>query len=263
VRGTSRALLDNIVNPNRKLLALTLVASTQAFGFSALLRSDTSKLEIEIADLPGSRDRFVVAWKNLPGPTPSGAMIYRKDEGQSESHYFAVGGGGLFAIVDHGARRRHGFAVVADDPAHPEAMFVDSREVDVPALMAKYAAFENIAGAAETQPVIEATLTARAAQLDKTCRGHLAPQVRWADFTKPGKLAFAKQAISILDAIEAACTDKDYRAAVARVTALSVGFQADGGALQLSHSGTTLAVVLSDTSFNPRESAALWLKDKL
>ncbi len=87
-------------------------------------------------------------------------------------------------------------------------------------------------------------------------------QVRWDDFTHAGKLALAKQTVAILEAIATACADKDYRAAFKAVTAVSVGFKADGGALQMAHNGASVSVVFSETSYNPREVASAWITSK-
>jgi hypothetical protein len=76
-------------------------------------------------------------------------------------------------------------------------------------------------------------------------------------------MRLAKQAVSILQAIEAVCGDKDYAAAVRGVRELRVDYQADAGALRLERTGATLTVRLSDTSFNPRETAQRWLTDHL
>jgi hypothetical protein len=254
----TRAHVGNIVTLKSKLLALIALGTTPALASGVVLTTDLSKLRIEMVDLP-DHVHAIVAWQNLPGPRPSGAMVYQQDQSDSETRYFAVGGGGLFAIIDHGGRHRS-FSVIADDPAHPERMIVESRDVELATLQAKYDAFENIAPAKETKPVIEANVTAAAAQTDKACGGHLAPQIRWAGFT--GKLGLAKQAVSILEALETACADKDYRAVARTLTALTVDFKADS-ALQLAHTGTTLSVVIGDTSFNPRESAEILIKKQL
>ncbi len=238
---------------------LILLASTQAFGFAVVLTTDMSKLKIEMAEL--DKDHVLVAWEKLPGAHPAGAMVYRKNELHSETDYFAVGGGGLFAIIDHGGRHRS-FSVVADDPEHPEHMFVADREVDIADLKAKYDAYENVGTAAETKPVIEAQLTAKAADTDKACGSHIVPQIHWAGFTKASKINLAKQAIGVLEALEATCADKDYRAVVKAMTSMTVDFT-PGSELQLTHTNAALSVVFGETNYNPRESAAQLLKKQL
>jgi len=256
----------------RNLVALLLVlaASREAAAFGVVLVSDTSKTRIAMADLPGSEGMILVAWEGLPGPNPAGAMVYTRDQGAGETTYFAVGGGGLFAIVDAGERTLVGgtvvpvYRLVHDDPKHPAKLKLElGGKLDVAAMTAKYAAFEHVAAAGETRPAIEAAVTAAATRTNKTCGGRIAPQIRWADFDKAGKLPLAKQTIAILEAIESICADQDYRAALRATTTLRVALAPDAGALQLAASGATLAVTFSAASFNPRETARVWLEKNL
>jgi hypothetical protein len=209
----------------------------------------------------------VVAWQDVPGVTPaSGAMVYRSDGGRP-ARYLAIGGGGRFALIEHGrgwGRGRAVFDVVSDDPDRPLAMVGDARQtVDVPALLAQYGAFENIAAADEPRAVIEAAIAAKAAQANQACKSQIVAKPQWQTFASPASVRLARQTVSILQAIEAACGDKDYAAAVRAVRELRVDYQADAGALRLERTGAVLAVRLSDTSFNPRETAQRWLTDHL
>jgi hypothetical protein len=236
---------------------------------SVVLGNDATHTRITIAELPGVRDTYAVAWQDVPGVVPAtGAMIFSRDRGDSETRYTAVGGGGLFAIVDRGGEHLiRGTAmsiawVVSDDPAHPLEVVVEPANVDVPALLAKYAAYENIAAPGEARPAIEAAIAATAARADHACGSHLAVALDWTSFGSPS-LSRAKQAASILEAIATACADKDYAAAVRGLHEVRVDYKATGGALRLETTGGALAVHLSDTSWNPRETAAIWLKDHL
>jgi hypothetical protein len=239
-------------------------------AFAVVLTNEIEQAKITMADYPGQRDVVVVAWQGMPGVTPpSGAMIYRRDRSTGDTRYFAIGGGGRFSIIDRGRGRlirgtaTAVFDVVSDDPDHPLAFVADtSQSVDVPALLARYDAFENIAASAETRAAIDAAIAAKAAQANRACGSQLAPRLQWKTFAAPSA-RLAKQAVSILEAIEAICADKDYAAAIRGVRELRVDYQADAGALRLERSGAALAVRLSDTSFNPRETARIWLTDHL
>jgi len=46
-----------------------------AFAFGIVLTTDVAKTRIEIVDLPGGGDLFLVGWEDLPGANPSGAMV--------------------------------------------------------------------------------------------------------------------------------------------------------------------------------------------
>lgn len=253
------------------VLACALAAGSAhaAPGFAVALTNDVEHAKITVADVPGQRDLLVVAWQDVPGVTPaSGAMIYAADRDASEARYFAVGGGGRFSLIGGRGRRgpgpRVGFQVVSDDPKRPLVVIGDTREpVDVPALLAQYGAFENIAAPGEARTVIDAAIAAKAAQTNHACGSQIAPKVAWKSFATPASARLAKQAVSVLEAIEAACADKDYAAAVRSVRELRVDYQADGGALKLERTPSALAVRLSDTSFNPRETARVWLTDHL
>jgi hypothetical protein len=239
-------------------------------GFAVALTNDVEHAKLTVAELPGQPDVLVVAWQDLPGVTPaSGAMIYKAERGNSEVRYFAVGGSGHFALVERWrVRRGHGphvgFDVISDDPRRPLAVTGDTRKpVDVPALLAQYAAFENVAPPGEARAVTEAAIAAKAALANRSCGGQIAPKVQWKAFATLESARLAKQTVSILEAIEAACADKDYAAAMRTVRELRVDYQADGGALRLERTGAALAVRLSDTSYNPRETARAWLTDHL
>jgi hypothetical protein len=252
--------------------ALILAAATPAAaGFAVVLTNDIEHVKITMADVPGQRDTVVVAWQDVPGVTPaSGAMIYYRDRSSSEVRYFAIGGGGKFSLFDRGRGRlirataTAVFDVIADDPRHPITLVADtSQTVDVPALLARYAAFENAAAPGETRAAIDAAIAAKAAQTNKACGSQLAPRLQWKSFATPASARLAKQAVSILEAIEAACADKDYAEAVRKLRELRVDYQADGGALRLERTGAALSVRFSDTSYNPRETARTWLTDHL
>src|SRR5262249_32911410 len=153
--------------------------------------------------LPGQPDLLVVAWQDIPGATPaSGAVIYKAERGSSEVRYFAVGGGGPFALLDRGRVRRGygprvGFDIISDDPKRPVPVTGDARQpVDVPALLAQYAAFENIAPLGEARTVTEAAIAAKAAHANRVCGGQLAPKVQWKSFATPESARLAKQTVS-------------------------------------------------------------------
>src|SRR4051812_31178915 len=158
--------------------ALILVGSARvAFGFAVVLTNEAEHARITVADYPGQRDVIVVAWQDVPGVTPaSGAMVYRADVSRP-TRYFAVGGAGRFALIEHGrgwGRGRAVFDVVSDDPDRPLAMVGDPRQsVDVPALLAQYGAFENIAAADEPRAAIEAAIAAKAAQVNQACKSQI------------------------------------------------------------------------------------------
>jgi len=252
------------------LCALAVAGSAHASGFAVVLTNDVEHTRITVADYPGHPDVLLVAWQDVPGVTPaSGVMIYSADRSNSETRYFAIGGGGYFALVggERGRRSRMAhlaFEVVSDDPKHPLVVIADTKQtVDVAALLAQYAAFENIAAPDEAGAAIDAAVAARAAQANKACGSQIAAKLQWKTFTTPASVRAAKQARSILEAIEEACHDKDYAAAMRGVRELRVDYQADAGALRLERTGSVLAVRLSETSFNPRETARVWLTSHL
>jgi hypothetical protein len=253
------------------LVVLLLAGSAHAApAFGVVLTNDSTKIRIELADLPGSKDLFLVTWDDLPGASATGAMVFYKDQGSTETRYFAVGGGGPFAIVDRG---RHTlisgtlvpvYGLVQRDPDHPTKLVAEpGKKLDPTAMLAKYGAFEHVGAPSEARPAIETAIASAAAHANQTCSAKLSPQIQWGDFTKAGKIALAKQAMAIFEALESLCGDKDYRAAVQALTALRVELRADPAGLELKAGGGTLTVTLSDTSFNPRESARQWLENHL
>jgi hypothetical protein len=237
-------------------------------ALAVVLTNDLEHARVTVAEYPGAHDVLVVAWQDVPGVTPtSGAMVYQRDQGEGETRYLAIGGGGKFALLDRGRSRLiHASALpvmwVIVDPRHPLEVVPDANQrIDTPALVAQYEAFEAIAPAAATRTTIEAAIAAQVAQTNKSCGAQLAPRTQWAAFGK--NIRLANQAVAILEAIESACSDKDYATAVRKLRELRVDYKADGGALRLDIAGAELAVHFSDTSFNPRETAQLWLHDHL
>jgi hypothetical protein len=250
-------------------VVVVLLLTRGASAFSIVLTTDVAKTRIEVVDLPGNGDLFLVGWDDLPGATPSGAMVYYRDQAPRETRYFAVGGGGAFSIVDRGGRTLINgtvvpiYDVVQRDPDHPMRMRVESgARLSGTALQAKYEAFEHVAAPSEGRPAIDAAVASAAARTNKACRSSIAPQIQWADFAKAGKTALAKQTIAIFEALESICADRDYAAAVQRVTALRIELRSVRG-LELAISGPTLSATFSDTSFNPRETSRLWLVNHL
>jgi len=238
-------------------------------ALAVVLANDMEHARVTVADYPGVPDALIVAWQDVPGVTPaSGAMVYQRDQGDSETRYLAIGGGGKFALLDRGRSRLIRASslpvmwVVANDPKHPLEVVPDANQrVDVPALVAQYEAFEAIAPAAATRTTIDAAIAAQAAQTNKTCGAQLAARTQWTTFGT--NLRLANQAVAILEALDGACSDKDYASAVKKLRTLKVDFKSGGGALRLEITGTELAVHLSDTSFNPRETAEIWLHGHL
>jgi hypothetical protein len=256
----------------RSLLALLLVAGSAhaAPAFGVVLSNDSTKIRIEIADLPGAKDLFIVTWDDLPGGTATGAMVFYRDQGSTETRYFAVGGTGPFAIADRGQHTLINgtlvpiYSVVQRDPDHPIRLVAGSgKSLDATAMLARYAAFEHVGAPGEARPAIETAITGAAAHANRTCSARLAPQVQWDGFTKAGKLGLAKQAMAIFEALESLCDDKDYRAAVQALTAVRVELRADATGLELKTGGAVLTAAFSDTSYNPRESARRWLENHL
>ena len=234
-----------------------------------VLANDLEHARVTVADYPGVPDAWIVAWQDVPGVTPSsGAMVYKREQGDSETHYLAIGGGGKLALLDRGRSRLIRASslpvmwVVANDPKHPIEVVPDANQrVDVPALLAQYEAFEAIAPATATKTTIDAAIAAQLAHTNKVCGGQLAARTQWPSFGT--NLRRANEAVAILEAVDAACSDKDYAASVRKLRTLKVDFKSGGGELRLEITGTELAVHLSDTSFNPRETAQIWLKDHL
>jgi hypothetical protein len=238
-------------------------------ALAVVLTNDLEHARVTVAEYPGVHDALIVAWQDVPGVTPtSGAMIYQRDQGEGETRYFAIGGGGKLALLDRGRSRLVRASalpvmwVIADDPRHPLEVVPDANQrIDTAALVAQYEGFEAIAPPAATRTTIEAAIAAQVAHTNKTCGSQLAPSTQWAAFGK--NIRLANQAVAILEAIESACSDKDYASAVRKLRGLRVDYKADGGALRLEITSAELAVHFSDTSFNPRETAQLWLHDHL
>ncbi|HEX7699895.1 MAG TPA: hypothetical protein VF403_04210, partial [Kofleriaceae bacterium] len=207
-------------------------------ALAVVLTNDLEHARVTVAEYPGAHEALIVAWQDVPGVTPtSGAMVYQRDQGEGETRYLAIGGGGKFALLDRGRSRLiHASALpvmwVIVDPRHPLEVLPDANQrIDPSALVAQYEAFEAIAPAAATRTTIEAAIAAQVAQTNKTCGGQLTPRTQWAAFGK--NIWLANQAVAILEAIESACSDKDYAAAVRKLRELRVDYKADGGALRL------------------------------
>lgn len=248
-------------------LVLVLAQARVASAFTAVLVSDTVKTKLEVTDLPGAQGKLLIGWDELAG-VPAGALVFTIDQGSSETRYFAVGGGPL-SLVDRGGRTLVGgtvvqvFDVITTDPEHPLRLKVAlGRDVNVAALTAKYNAYERVAAANETRAQIETAIATRTTQVNKACATKLATRVQWASFTKASKLAHAKQAIAVLDAIETTCADVDYRTALQRIKTVQIDWHG-AAASTFAVRKDVLAVTLGDASFNPRETAAAWLIDQL
>jgi hypothetical protein len=252
------------------VLVAVLGASRPAFAVDVVLTSQTSKAEIVMTDLPGDRsgDLVLVGWRDVEG-APAGTLIFQREIGPGRQHttYRPIGGG-PFAIIDAGERRLVGgtampvFEVDVGGRRTLELVAAPDPKRDPNALLAAYQAHESVAGPREGKAAIVAAIKATAVRVGKTCGGTFAADVRWAEFDKGGQGALAKQTIAVLEAAEELCGDADYKAAVAHLKSIRVGFRTKGP-VELGQRGTTLSVTLSPTSFNPREVAHAWLSEHL
>jgi hypothetical protein len=267
-------LLDmgNVIRRTAALAAMLLLAAAPAApALSLVLVDDAEHTTIAIADYPGATGAYVLGWQDVPGVSGSGALVYRRDRDGDDTRYTAIGGEGPVALVDRGrATLVDGtlvpvYDLVAADPRHPQHVVVArGAKVDVPALVARYDAYEGIAAGA-ARAAIDASVGAHAAQASKACGGKLAVAIEWSSFSTHASEAVAGEAIPVLAALAQLCSDSDYAAAARKLRELRVDYRADGGALRLEllAGGVTLALHLSETSFNPRETAHAWLKDGL
>jgi hypothetical protein len=248
-----------------------VTGARRAHAVEVVLVDRTSQATVAMADHPGdgSGNTVVVAWDHAPGEVAAGAMMFRRERRGDRTSYVAIGGGPIL-IVDRGSRTLVAGTAVpvfevafAKDWDHPVAMVVSQdAKPDVAALLGRYRAYEHVAGDREGKGEIETAIRAQLAQTGAACKGALRADVAWVEFERAGQLALAKQAVGLLEAMAAACADRDFREAIARIRSLRVGYRADG-ALQLAARGTDVAAVLSPTSFNPRETARRWIKDNL
>jgi hypothetical protein len=247
--------------------------SARADGLQVTLASDTTTTRVVMIDHPAdtSGNTVLVAWDKLAGAASgmdSGAMVFRREHGTTETRYFAIGGHGPFSILDRG---RHAltagtsvpvFDLVTDDPAHPAQLrVVAGQTIDVPAIVARYEKFEGaIASGGKT--AVDSAIAAQVAKTQKACGKAPAADIAWDPFKKANKLELASQAVAIYQALELLCADADYKKAIAKLGKLHVAYRGEG-ALELAISGTTLTATVSATSFDPREVARTWLHDNL
>jgi hypothetical protein len=253
-------------------IAVAIVAMTaRADALEITLASDTSSTRVVMVDHPAdaSGNTVLVSWDHVPGAPDSGALVFRRERGTRDVRYFAIGGHGPFLIIDRG---RHAltagtsvpvFELVTDDPAHPAALrVVADQKIDLPAVLARYDAFEHLVASGAGRTAVDAAISAQVARTSKACGRAPAAEIAWDPLKKAGKLELASQAVAIYEALEVLCADADYRAAIGKLQKLHVGYRGEG-ALELAVTGSTLSATVSATSFDPREVARTWLHDNL
>lgn len=253
------------------VLVAVVGATRPAFAIDVVLTSQTSKAEVVMADLPGdtSGELVLVAWHDLGAAQPDGTLIFQREVGPGRQHttYRPIGGG-PFAIVDAGERTLVGgsetpvFEVTVDVNRPLKLIAARDARRDPKVLLAAYQAHESVAAPREGKSAIEAAIKTTAVRVAKTCGGKLAPDIKWAEFHKAGQAALAKQTVAVLEAAEELCGDGDYKAAVAHLKTIRVGFRTNGP-LEVTQRGAALSVTLSPTSFNPHEVAQAWLREHL
>lgn len=252
------------------LVAIVVCART-AFAVEIVLVDRTSQATVAMADYPGDRsgNTVVVAWDHAPGDPSAGAMMFRRERHSASTTYVAIGGGPIL-IVDRG---RHtlvsGTSVpvfevaFAKDWDHPVQMVASQdTKVDVATLVGRYRTYEHIAGDREGKGEIDTAIRAQLANTNTACKASLHTDVAWAEFERAGQLALAKQTIGLLEAMASACSDRDYKDAIAKLRGLHIGYRADG-ALDLATRGSEVVASISPNSFNPRETAVRWIKNNL
>jgi hypothetical protein len=252
-------------------LVAIIVSGRSAFAVEVVLVDRTSQATVAMADYPGDRtgNTVVVAWDHAPGEPSTGAMMLRRERHGSDTTYVAIGGGPVL-IVDRG---RHtlvaGTSVpvfevaFAKDWDHPVQMVVSQDiKLDVATLVGRYRTYEHIAGDREGKGDIDTAIRAQLARTNTACKGSLRTDVAWTEFERAGQVALAKQAVGLLEAMASSCSDRDYQDAISKLRSLHIGYRADG-ALDLATKGSDVAALISPNSFNPRETAVRWIKDKL
>jgi len=244
-------------------------ATAYADALQVTLASETSNIRVVMVDHPAdpSGTTVLVAWDHLPGAQESGALVFRREQGTSETRYFAIGGHGPFSVVDRGRQALSAgtsvpvFELVTDDRQHPAKLRVVQDKIDVANLTSRYEAFEHLVSTGG-RTAVDASISVQVAKTTKACGHAPAVDVAWDPFKKANKLEVASQAAAIYEAMELLCADADYKKAVAKLAKLHVAYRGDGK-LDLALSGTTVNATVSPTSFDPREVARTWLHDNL
>lgn len=251
-------------------LVAIIVSGRSAFAIEVVLVDRTSQATVAMADYPEDKtgNTVVVAWDHAPGDVPAGAMMFRRERHGSDTTYVAIGGGPIL-IVDRG---RHtlvsGTSVpvfevaFARDWDHPVQMVASDIKLDIATLVGRYRTYEHIAGDREGKGDIDTAIRAQLARTNTACKGALRTDIAWTEFERASQLALAKQTVGLLEAMASKCSDRDYQDAISKLRILHIGYRADG-ALDLVTKGSDVAALLSSKSFNPRETAVRWIKDKL
>ena len=276
-RRTNRAIRRKTSVPRKGALQLVVglvalvVWGRSAFAVEVVLVDRTSQATVAMADYPGDQggNTVVVAWDHAPGEVPAGAMMFRRERHGSRTAYVPIGGGPVL-IVDRGGHMLVSGTSVpvfevafARDWDHPVLM-VASQDIkpDIATLVGRYRTYEHIAGDREGKGEIDTAIHAQLGRTNTACKGSLRADVAWTEFERAGQVALAKQTVGLLEAMASACSDRDYQDAIAKLRGLHIGYRADG-ALDLATQGSDVVASISPNSFNPRETAVRWIKDKL
>lgn len=248
-----------------------VVSARSALALEVVLVDRTSKATVTMADYPEDKtgNTLVVSWDNGPGEVPAGAMMFRRERHDTRTAYIAIGSGPVL-IIDRGYHTLvAGTAVAvfevafAKDWDHPIQMVASQdAKIDVAALLARYRAFEHIAGDREGKADIDKAIRTQLAQTNTACKGALTTDLAWTEFERARQVALAKQTVGLLEALASACSDHDFQDAIAKLRRLHIGFQADGK-LELTGKSPDISASFSPNSFNPREITKRWIKENL
>ncbi|MFT3696941.1 MAG: hypothetical protein QM831_27615 [Kofleriaceae bacterium] len=254
------------------MIALAIAGASPvalADGIQATLSSDTSNTRVVMIDHPADKtgNTVIVAWDHLPGDHETGALVFKREKGSDDSYrYFSIGGHAPFQVIDRGRLALTSGSTVPvfeidtfDKNERPlQLRAVTDKTIDAGSMQAKYEAYEHVVASGGQTGATQA-IKAASDRTAKVCGKSPAIDVAWGGFKKP---ELASQAAAIYEALELACADKDYKAAVGKLGKLHVTFR-EQGALELKLSGGTLEATVSPASWNPREVARTWLKDNL
>jgi hypothetical protein len=261
------------------VLCVAVVGVVFAFRATAsaqevTLASPDRSIEVRLVPTSGGSatyPRFLVSWDHLSGsPAASGTLVFYR-EGAHERTYISVGNAAPFTLVDNGDSTLVAGTVV---PTYQLVVASSDKQIELRVdvgkhpkteeLQAAYEQGQGLSGAKATQGQVATMLDAASAAFQTACGAKPKLDVKWADFSGD-RARLASTLGAVVTGIADKCIDKKYKAAIAKLNAFRIHFDANLAAdkLDLRRTGSAVELAVGQEVVNPRPRATAWITSDL
>jgi hypothetical protein len=248
----------------RAVSLFTLLLTTPAFAEELSLTDEAGRLSVLVTPWASSTTRSIVQWRGLPVEPSAGVAIFEREGGSRQTRLVVVGSGAPFMLRSSPTRALVKGSTVATwelltSDRQPALLLSVPGEVQRGALERAYREAHGLASTPMPRERVTAALEVARKKVALACGGSLTVTVDWSRFSDPSLPVVATE---VLAALEALCSDVDYRQAIAALRGITVTASSSHD-FELERTSTGLQIRVRDDVANPRARASQVLKDTL